>query len=226
MVNTSIISRVQFRLDDPTGRNYTSVVVVDELTLASKEISSHRTFDKYLFRNTGTFTLTSGTDTYDLPTQFTDYGGVVHQVVWKVGSDPASDTSVKLQYIPPEQIYDYQYQTGGSVGYYSLIGKKMVFAGVPDADDSSVSVKVWYTCNDGTYAADGNETTLGKEFPHLLINKCVYELAVSEQDGEISASADRAYKSYQTGFDLAIQKLAQGGSSEPRGIQVTDSGLL
>lgn len=143
-----------------------------------------------------------------------------------MGADPASDTSVKLQYVPPEQIYDYQYQTAGSVGYYTIVGRAIIFAGVPDSDDANVTVKVEYTVLDGTYANDGNETTLGKHYPHLLVNKCVYELAVSEQDGEISAAADRAYNSYKEAFDRAIQTLSRGGSSEPRGIQTTDAGLV
>lgn len=170
--------------------------------------------------------LTSGTDTYDLDTKFTDYGGAVHEVVWGTVTDPGTDTSEKLQYVEPDRIYDYQYNTSGLLGYYTIVGTKIIFAGVPAAADSGVSIRVRYTCTDGTYTAAGSEeTTLGKRYPHLLVNKVSYELAMSEQDAEISSAADRYGKAYERGFDQALQTLSRQ-STEPRFMQTSETGLL
>lgn len=108
-----------------------------------------------------------------------------------------------------------------------MIGTKMVFAGVPAAADSAVTIKVFYTCTDGTYTAGGSEeTTLGKRFPHLLVNKVSYELSMSEQDGEIASSADRYGRAYDRGFEQALQTLSRGGTTETKFINTADTGLL
>lgn len=86
-------------------------------------------------------------------------------------------------------------------------------------------MRVRYGCSDGTYANDGVETTLGKWFPHLLVNKVSYELAMSEQDGEIASTADRFMNSYEKGLDVAIQSLSRQ-SAEGRYVQTSDSGLV
>lgn len=185
--------------------------------MASRFISSHPTIKRYLFPDTSTsITLSSGEDTYALPS---DYSYQIHRVVY----DPSSTASRELGWIPLEKVHGFQ-NSVGQVLYYHPRGTDIILADVPAAADAGKTLQVLYAQKDGSYVNDATETTLGARYPHLLVNKVVYELSVTEQDGEIAAVNDRIGKAFEQGMEQAIQELSQSGTTEGKSVQISRFG--
>lgn len=190
MVNSDLITTVQKYLDDVEGADADTTSVIRALRLATLELAAMPIVKHRLFPTTySTITLADGVTSYALAS---DYNYNISSVVYDSAANIGSQR--ELEYISNEKIFDYQQDLGASLDYFSVKGANLIIAGTPGSSDVGKTLTVTYSgLPDVTLIAnDAVETTLGRKYPHVLIDMAIVRFLLTEPD--LAPVADRYQK--------------------------------